>query len=180
MGNVVLQAALEIGCESWGVEKMKNPAGLAVKQLEEFVPRCKRWAIKPGKATVIHGDFLQSPQIDEVLKRADVVLVNNQAFTPSLNGALTMKFMDLKDGCKIVSLRSFLPENWQMRERNLQDPRNLLTGNRRKEYFSESVSWTGVGGNYYMATKDTKEVDRFVRRMRKAELKRVEVVKEMD
>ena len=180
VGNVVLQAALEIGCESWGVEKMRNPASLAVKQLAEFVPRCKRWSLKPGKATVIHGDFLQSPEIDEVLKRADVVLVNNQAFTPELNGKLTMKFMDLKDGCKIVSLRSFLPENWMMRERNLQDPRNLLTANVKKEYFSESVSWTGVGGNYYMAIKDTKEVDRFVRRLKKAESKQVAAVKEMD
>jgi H3 lysine-79-specific histone-lysine N-methyltransferase len=169
VGNVVLQAALEIGCEAWGVEKMPNPASLAAKQLTEFVPRCKRWSLKPGKATVIHGDFLTSQQIDDVLRRADVVLVNNQAFTPELNGKLTMKFMDLKDGCKIVSLRSFLPENWQMRERNLQDPRNLLSTNVKKEYFSESVSWTGVGGNYYVAMKDTRKVDAFVRRLKKAE-----------
>ncbi|KIW03726.1 uncharacterized protein PV09_05035 [Verruconis gallopava] len=172
VGNVVLQAALEIGCESWGIERMPNPSGLAAKQVAEFVPRCKRWALKPGKATVLQGDFLQSLEIDEVLRRADVILVNNQAFTPALNGALTMKFLDLKDGCKIVSLRSFLPENWQIRERNLQDPRNLLISNLKKEYFSGSVSWTDQGGNYYVATKDVSKLEAFSKRqqeMREAE-----------
>jgi H3 lysine-79-specific histone-lysine N-methyltransferase len=169
VGNVVLQAALEIGCESWGIERMPNPSGLAAKQVAEFVPRCKRWALKPGKATVLQGDFLQSPQIDEVLKRADVILVNNQAFTPTLNQALTMKFLDLKDGCRIVSLRSFLPDNWQIRERNLQDPRNLLSSNLKKEYFSGSVSWTDRGGNYYVATKDPNRLEAFFKKQKRAE-----------
>ncbi|CRK42863.1 hypothetical protein BN1723_019062, partial [Verticillium longisporum] len=37
-----------------------------------------------------------------------VVLVNNQAFTPQLNDKLVSLFLDLKKGCKIVSLKSFL------------------------------------------------------------------------
>jgi H3 lysine-79-specific histone-lysine N-methyltransferase len=169
VGNVVLQAALEIGCESWGIERMPNPSGLATKQVAEFVPRCKRWALKPGRATVIQGDFLLSPQVDAVLKRADVVLVNNQAFTPNLNSDLTMKFLDLKDGCKIVSLRSFVPDNWQIRERNLQDSRNIITKNLRKEYFSGSVSWTDQGGNYFVATKDSRRVKAFSEKLKRRE-----------
>lgn len=164
VGNVVLQAALEIGCESWGVERMPNPAGLAKKQVEEFVPRCKRWALTPGRVTALEGDFLATPEIDRVLGRADVVLVNNQAFTPTLNQQLTMKFLDLKEGCQIVSLRSFLPENWQIRHRNAHDPRNLLSCNVKKEYFSGSVSWTDVGGYYYVAKKDSRALRRFLRR----------------
>lgn len=171
VGNVVLQAALQIGCEAWGVERMDNPANLAAKQVEEFEPRCKRWALNVGKARVLHGDFMETPRINEVLRRADVILVNNQAFTPKSNLDLTYKFLDLKDGCKIVSLKSFLPENWQMRERNLQDPRNILLENVRKEYFSDSVSWTGVGGTYYMAVKNAKTVDNYLKKLQKADKK---------
>jgi [histone H3]-lysine79 N-trimethyltransferase len=36
VGNIVLQAALEIGCESWGIEMMKNPCELADLQAQEF------------------------------------------------------------------------------------------------------------------------------------------------
>jgi len=162
VGNVVLQAALQIGCESWGVERMPNPSGLAAKQTREFKARCRRWAIKPGNATVLAGDFLQSPEIDAVLRRADVILVNNQAFTPQLNSSLTMKFLDLKEGCKIVSLRSFVPDKWKIKERNAHDPRNLLYPVVRKKYWSQSVSWTDQGGDYFIATKDSTKLQRFL------------------
>src|ERR1700760_2181895 len=36
VGNVVLQAALEIGCESWGIEQMHNPASLAAEKPTQF------------------------------------------------------------------------------------------------------------------------------------------------
>ena len=39
VGNIVLQAALEIGCESWGIEMMKNPCELADLQAQEFPGR---------------------------------------------------------------------------------------------------------------------------------------------
>jgi H3 lysine-79-specific histone-lysine N-methyltransferase len=162
VGNVVLQAALEIGCESWGIEYMANPAKLALAQKSEFESRSRRWNIKAGSVHVLQGDFLEpGSEIDAVLKRADVVLVNNQVFTSDTNISLLNKFLDLKDGCKLVSLRSFVPQKWEMKERNLHDVRNLLHPAVEKEYFSDSVSWTDVGGKYYVCVKDSGKILRF-------------------
>lgn len=165
VGNVVLQAALQIGCKSWGVERMPNPAQLADKQKEEFVPRCKNWGIKPGSVNLVTGDFLASPKIDSVLRRADVILVNNQAFTPKLNDDLTMKFLDIKEGCKIVSLKPFITDDWKLKERNLQNPKNVLVHLAKKEYWSNSVSWTDEGGTYFIAKKDSTKVQQFHKRL---------------
>lgn len=78
-----------------------------------------------------------------------------------------MKFLDLKEGCKIVSLRSFVPDNWQIRDRNSDDPRNLLWPVVKKEYFSGSVSWTDMGGFYFVATKDSRKLRKFMERQEK-------------
>ncbi|TID19000.1 Histone-lysine N-methyltransferase [Venturia nashicola] len=165
VGNVVLQAALQIGCESWGVERMPNPAQLADKQKKEFGPRCKNWGIKPGPVNLVTGDFLATPKIDAVLRRADVILVNNQAFTPRLNDDLTMKFLDVKEGCKIVSLKPFITDDWKLKERNLQNPKNVLVHLAKKEYWSNSVSWTDEGGTYFIAKKDSTKVQQFHKRL---------------
>lgn len=165
VGNVVLQAALQIGCESWGVERMPNPAKLADQQKVEFVPRCKNWGIKPGSVNLVTGDFLATPKIDSVLRRADVILVNNQAFTPELNDNLTMKFLDIKEGCRIVSLKPFITDDWKLKERNLQNPKNVLVHLAKKEYWSNSVSWTDEGGTYFIAKKDSTKVQRFHKKL---------------
>jgi hypothetical protein len=44
-----------------------------------------------------------------LLKRADVIFVNNYAFDAALNQSIMAKFLDIKDTCKIVSLKSFAP-----------------------------------------------------------------------
>lgn len=165
VGNVVLQAALEVGCESWGVEVMPNPARLADAQATEFGARCKRWGVRPGEVHLLAGDFLLSPDIDAVLRRADVVLVNNQAFNPDLNDKLLMKFLDLKEGARVVSLKSFVPSGWEIKKRNMEDPRNVLKSSRR-EYWSGSVSWTDRGGEWFVAVKDSSELKRFRRSLR--------------
>ncbi|KAL2864707.1 histone methyltransferase DOT1 [Aspergillus lucknowensis] len=154
VGNVVLQAALEIGCESWGCEMMQNACTLAELQQAEFKARCRLWGIAPGKTQLVRGDFLKEQSIIDVLKRADVVLINNQAFTPQLNNELINHFLDMKEGCQIVSLKSFVPVGHKIQSRNLNSPINLLTVKQRP-YWSNSVSWTDVGGSYFIATKDS-------------------------
>jgi [histone H3]-lysine79 N-trimethyltransferase len=165
VGNVVMQAALEVGCECWGIEQMPNPASLAAKQLTEFQGRCKRWSIVPGDVHLIQGDFLANPEIDAALRKADVILINNQAFTPELNMNTVMKLLDVKEGAKIVSLKSFVPDGWEIKMRNAEDPRNLLKVV-KKEYFSKRVSWTDGGGTYFIATKDSSRLRKFMRRGR--------------
>lgn len=161
VGNVVLQAALEIGCESWGCEMMQNACDLADLQQAEFRARCRLWGIAPGKTRLVRGDFLQEESIIGVLKRADVVLINNQAFTPQLNNELINHFLDMKEGCKIVSLKSFVPAGHKIQSRNLNSPINLLQV-KQKNYWSNSVSWTDVGGTYHIATKDSSRLKAFV------------------
>ncbi|OJJ50952.1 hypothetical protein ASPZODRAFT_11797 [Penicilliopsis zonata CBS 506.65] len=161
VGNVVLQAALEIGCESWGCEMMQNACDLAELQQAEFKARCRLWGIAPGKTHLVRGDFLKEEPIISVLKRADVVLINNQAFTPQLNNELINHFLDMKEGCRIVSLKSFVPAGHKIQSRNLNSPINLLTV-KQKNYWSNSVSWTDVGGTYFIATKDSSRLKSFV------------------
>lgn len=160
VGNVVLQAALEIGCESWGCEMMQNACDLAELQQSEFKARCRLWGIAPGKTHLVRGDFLKEQSIIDVLKRADVVLINNQAFTPQLNNELINHFLDMKEGCQIVSLKSFVPVGHKIQSRNLNSPINLLTVKQR-HYWSNSVSWTDVGGSYFIAAKDSSRLKAF-------------------
>ncbi len=157
VANVVLQAALQVGCESWGCEIMENACTLAEAQRVEFEARCRLWGLAPGAVKLERGDFMTNINIREALKRADIVLVNNEVFTPELNNDLVNLFLDLKDGCKIVSLKSFVPHNHKITSYNLNNPVNLLDVV-EKTYSSKSVSWKGEGGQYFVATKDSKRL----------------------
>lgn len=163
VGNVVLQAALEIGCESWGCEMMDNACDLAELQEKEFKARCRLWGLAAGDIHLERGDFLRSGAIGSMLQRADVVLVNNQAFTPQLNNGLINLFLDLKEGCQIVSLKSFVPHGHKITSRNLNSPVNLLEVE-TKRYWSGSVSWTDAAGTYFVARKDSSKLRSFVDR----------------
>ena len=110
---------------------------------------------------LVRGDFLEQESITSVLKRADVVLINNQAFTPQLNNELINHFLDMKEGCKIVSLKSFVPAGHKIQSRNLNSPINLLKV-QQKNYWSNNVSWTDVGGTYFIATKDSSRLKAFI------------------
>ena len=160
VGNVVLQAALEIGCESWGCEMMPNACDLAELQREEFKARCQLWGLTVGKICLERGDFLTNGAISKIIPRADVVLVNNQAFTPELNEGLTSLFLDLREGSRIVSLKSFVPTGHKITARNLNSPYNILAV-QEKEYYSGCVSWTNAPGTYYVSTKDSRKIRAF-------------------
>lgn len=150
VGNVVLQAALQIGCESWGCEMMEAPSKLAKEQYREFKTRCKLWGIQPGKVRIIQGDFTEHSEIRDVVKTADVVLANNQAFTPTLNEKLKNMFLDLKKGCKIVSLKKFTTSS----KHNINDIASMiLTEAECYRWPEKGVSWTDGPGEYHISTK---------------------------
>lgn len=151
VGNVALQAALEIGCESWGCETMENACNLASAQKKEFHARCMLWGIKPGKVHLEEGDFRKNTRIHEALKRADVVLVNNKAFTAQLNDDLVRMFLDLKSGCKIVSLKSFVAESKSLH--NINDVGSTILEVEETTYPEGYVSWTNAGGSYFISTR---------------------------
>lgn len=151
VGNVVLQSALQTGAESWGIEIMNTPASFANDQASELRARSALWNISLGPIHLLHGDFLESSDIDRVLPRADVILVNNKVFPQNLNGALLDKFLDLKHGCKVVSLASFGGGNKQG-VRNEQSIANLFD-EERFDSGTQSVSWAGESVEYFIATK---------------------------
>ena len=160
VGNVVLQAALEVGCESWGCEMMPTACKLAELQKIEFESRCHLWGLSQGEIHLERGDFLTNEAIRMVLQRADVVLVNNQAFQPDLNEKLTSLFLDLKEGAKIVSLKSFAPVGQKNQSRNVGAIYNILDVT-EKIYYDKCVSWTNAPGKYYVSTKDSTRVKAF-------------------
>ncbi|KAF2627291.1 histone-lysine N-methyltransferase [Macroventuria anomochaeta] len=151
VGNVVLQSALQTGAESWGVEIMDLAASLATKQASELKARARLWNINIGAMHLLHGNFLESPAIDSVLARADVVLVNNKVFGEELNNALLQKFLDLKIGCKVVSLESF-GGGVTKGVRNEQSIAGLFD-EERYESGTDCVSWAGESVEYFIATK---------------------------
>jgi H3 lysine-79-specific histone-lysine N-methyltransferase len=160
VGNVVLQTALEVGCESWGCEMMPNACDLADAQEKEFVARCRLWGIKPGKVHLQRDDFTRNVAIHEAIKRADVILVNNEVFSEELNGNLVQLFLDVKDKCKIVSLKPLSSSDSKIKSRNFNDPSNLFEVV-QKQYFEDFVSWKHEGGDYYISTKDDKRLQKF-------------------
>ncbi|KAL1844409.1 hypothetical protein VTJ49DRAFT_88 [Mycothermus thermophilus] len=148
-GSVTLQAALERGCESWGCEVMENACNLAEAQQQEFAERCRLWGLSPGSVHLERGDFRKSERTLEALKRADVVLVNNQAFTSQLNDHLVNMFLDLKVGCKIVSLKTFVHDN-KIAE---NDVASSILEVEHLTYPEGYVSWTGAGGTFCISTR---------------------------
>lgn len=152
VGNVVLQAALEIGCESWGCEMMENACNLAEAQQKEFSARCLLWGVAPGKVRLERGDFRKNTRIHEALKRADVILVNNQAFTSQLNDDLVRMFLDLKSGCKIISLKSFVHDH-KSASHNINDVGSTILEVEDWTYPEDYVSWTSAGGTYCISTR---------------------------
>ena len=160
VGNVVLQAALEVGCESWGCEIMPTACKLAELQKTEFESRCHLWGLSKGAIYLERGDILTKVAIRMVLQRADVVLVNNQAFQPDLNEKLTTLFLDLKEGAQVVSLKSFAPVGQKNQSRNVGAIYNIFDVT-EKTYYDKCVSWTNAPGKYYISRKDSTRVKAF-------------------
>ncbi|KAI8333108.1 histone methylation protein DOT1-domain-containing protein [Chlamydoabsidia padenii] len=162
IGNVVLQVAAQTGCESYGIEIMETPCKMAKRQLKEYATRMKAWCLPTGKVHFRHGDFLDTAANDmyTTLKRADVLLVNNYAFDATTNHSLAQMFLDLKEGTKIISLKSFVPKHHKINQRTLDMPESILKVD-EFEYYSEAVSWTNNSGRYYLSTVDRSRLKPF-------------------
>ncbi|KAI0353181.1 DOT1-domain-containing protein [Trametes cingulata] len=180
VGNVVLQAALETGCRAYGVEIMPEPAKIARSQLEQFRTRCRMWGVRMGEVELEEGDMLASEKVDKLVKEADVVLVNNKVFLEPLNEALRQKFLDLKEGAVVVSLKCLMGSGRStarngisrersaspaLKERNLDDISEIFTVTSRP-YYPGSVSWGGGGGEYFLQRMNRED---YARRLRQFE-----------
>ncbi|KAK2462119.1 hypothetical protein APHAL10511_006582 [Amanita phalloides] len=154
VGNVVVQASLQTGCKSFGIELMPAPARIAREMVEQMRIRCRMWGIRMGEVELEEGNMLSSKRVDELIPQADVILVDNKVFEESLNEALRPKFLDLKEGAIVVSLAPFVSSlNARVTERNVDDISAIFDVTERS-YHSGSVSWGINGGSYYIHKVD--------------------------
>ncbi|KAJ2235194.1 Nucleosomal histone H3-Lys79 methylase [Coemansia sp. RSA 1722] len=163
IGNVVLQVAAQTGCQASGIEIMKVPARFAQRQAREFEHRMRLYGLRHGAISIWRGDFCESADVQRVLPAADVLLVNNYAFDSALNQNLLQMFLDLKDGARIISLRPFVTPDYKINARNVYAPESILAV-RRYPYWSNCVSWTDSGGEYFVQTVDRTRVRQFLAR----------------
>ncbi|KAI0770956.1 S-adenosyl-L-methionine-dependent methyltransferase [Trametes elegans] len=182
VGNVVLQAALETGCRAYGIEIKEEPARIGQSQLAQFRTRCRMWGLRMGEAELERGDMLKSEKVDRLVREADVVLVNNKVFLEPLNEALRQKFLDLKEGAVVVSLKCLMGSvrstarnslsrersaSPALRERNLDDIGEIFTVTARP-YHPGSVSWGGAGGEYFLQRMNREEYARRIEQFESA------------
>ncbi|KAI9164425.1 Nucleosomal histone H3-Lys79 methylase [Blastocladiella emersonii ATCC 22665] len=151
IGNVVLQVAARTECSSYGIEIQPAAAELAQQQLDEFRARLKYLNRRIGHVELYEGDMLLHPSIPALVRKADVVFVNNYVFQPKLNRALLELFLDLKDGARVVSLREFAPVDNRITARNADSIEALFEVD-ANTYPSGFVSWTDQPGKWYVHT----------------------------
>ncbi|KAG0140821.1 hypothetical protein CROQUDRAFT_664651 [Cronartium quercuum f. sp. fusiforme G11] len=165
VGNIVMQVVLEAGCVGVGFENMSSCCKLADGQMREVIGRCQKfWGVSLGQPLLLEADFTTDGRVGQWLKQADVVLVNNQVFTPALNESLTLLFLDLKDSVKIISLKPFVSKEFKISERNMNSPLAILNQAREFSYGSASVSWTDSGGKFYLTEVDRSRLVEFQRK----------------
>ncbi|KAF8891542.1 S-adenosyl-L-methionine-dependent methyltransferase [Mucidula mucida] len=151
VGNLVVQASLQTGCRSYGIELQESASRVAEKMVQHFRSRCAMWGLKCGDIQVERGSMLESARVDEYIKEADLVVVDNKMFKEVLNESLKPKFLDLKDGAIVISLKPFSAVNARVTERNLDDMSAIFEVEERF-YRSGDVSWGNKPGSYYVHT----------------------------
>ncbi|KAH9172908.1 S-adenosyl-L-methionine-dependent methyltransferase [Lactarius sanguifluus] len=154
VGNVVLQAALQSGCSAFGVELMEKPAEMACEQRAQMRMRAGMWGVRMGDVELEQANMLESSRVNELMARADVVLVNNKVFGEKLNEAIRPKFLDLKEGALVISLEPFVAGGGRaVTERNVDDISAILDVSAH-DYHSMDVSWASGTGKFYVHRVD--------------------------
>ncbi|KAG7901677.1 hypothetical protein KL907_004347 [Ogataea polymorpha] len=150
VGNCTIQAALEYGCESYGVEIMDHASRLCMLQTEEFEKRCAIWGVRHGAMKFFLGEsFVDNAPVQEVIDRSDVILVNNYLFDAELSKKVVDLFSNLKTGTQIISLKPIVPPGYTI---SWGHPESILSRMKctRYTYGENDVSWTSKGGFYYI------------------------------
>ncbi|KAK4624168.1 Histone-lysine N-methyltransferase, H3 lysine-79 specific [Fulvia fulva] len=155
VGNTVMQAALETGCEAHGIEREAYPHLVGSYHLQQFQIRSMLWGMRPGKVQLYNGDFLQSPTIDALLPDVDLVLANNFMFGPETDTGIALygKLLhSLKTGAQVVSLHPLAIA--KLRKVGGSNSTPCLAFETEELIYEEgSVSWSGKAGTYYVSTK---------------------------
>ncbi|CAE6518163.1 unnamed protein product [Rhizoctonia solani] len=153
VAHTLMQASLQSGCTSYGVELSPPAASIAKDHDREFNHRLEMWDLCCSEFKHIEGDMLESKEVVEWIRKADVILVNNFVFEELLNERLTCLFLDARDGTQIVSLKCFLDRGFKITERTISSPQAILKVEER-DWTAGAVSWSNTTGTYYVHTVD--------------------------
>ncbi|CAE6421743.1 unnamed protein product [Rhizoctonia solani] len=153
VAHTLMQASLQSGCTSYGVELNPSAASIAKDHDREFNYRLEMWDLCCSEYKHIAGDMLESKEVVEWIRKADVILVNNFVFEELLNERLTCLFLDARDGTQIVSLKCFLDRGFKITERTISSPQAILKVEER-DWTAGAVSWSNTTGTYYVHTVD--------------------------
>lgn len=137
VGNVVLHVAALANCKHvYGIEYEETPATYARAMADEFRSWMRWYGKQYSDFQLDQGDFLTHASMDERIREADVIFVNNYVFGSRVNHELKVKFMNMKgksrrvtrarrigrlDGARIVSSREFCPETFRLNDRTKND-----------------------------------------------------------
>ncbi|EDO17669.1 hypothetical protein Kpol_1004p44 [Vanderwaltozyma polyspora DSM 70294] len=153
VGNCVVQAALEYGCGlSFGCEIMENASDLTEAQFAELQQRARLFGIRLSPVEYsLRESFVDNKRVDELIKKCDVLLVNNFLFDSKLNLEVEKIIQNCKSGCKIISLKSLRPLTYTIDFDDIENILNRLSVKKHK-LKENSVSWTHRGGEFYIST----------------------------
>jgi H3 lysine-79-specific histone-lysine N-methyltransferase len=136
VGQVVLQVSGEAQCvSSFGVEKQDVPAAYATTMQQTFADRMRWFGKQHGSFEIVQGDFLEERFLEHI-QEADIIFVNNFAFGASVNQALKERFVNAKEGARIVSSLNFSPLSFTITERTLSGSYTLTLSQARRPYTS--------------------------------------------
>ncbi|CAI4038295.1 hypothetical protein SMKI_04G6370 [Saccharomyces mikatae IFO 1815] len=153
VGNCVVQAALEYGCDlSFGCEIMEDASDLTILQYQELMKRCNLFGMHLNNVEFsLKESFVGNKRVIELIPQCDVILVNNFLFDEELNKEVEKILQTAKVGCKIISLKNLRSLAYQIDFYNVENIFNRLKV-QRFDLKEDSVSWTHSGGEYYIST----------------------------
>ena len=152
-------AALEYGCDSYGVEIMEQASAACESQDREFLQRSKYYGLDHGKVTFfLRQSFVDNEPVKKIVENIDIVLVNNYVFEPKLNDLVGLLLNNLKPGSKIISLKDFKSTAGTVDAYNSASIFHKFIVE-RYQFEEDSVSWTNSGGTYFIGTVTDKYPD---------------------
>ncbi|CAF0992177.1 unnamed protein product [Rotaria sordida] len=165
VGNVVLHIAALSNCKHvYGIEHEETPATYACAMADEFRFWMRWYGKRYSEFQLEHGDFLTHTKIDERIKEADVIFANNYVFGSTVNHELKVKFMNMKDGAKIVSSREFCSETFRLNDRTKNDLGAVMYVTKPEEFLGK-VSWSDKCVQYYLHIIDHSKLAHYYEKM---------------
>lgn len=174
VGNVVLQVALRSGCTSFGIEKEEVRALVAEEALSVATKMAKDYGYSTGEVELIHGDIIEEPRVKDLIRKADLVFVNNVRFPPTcksiplwerypksflrlankivlVNNQIGLLLRYLKAGARVITLEP-LGVSARGGRAAARDPEALgsIMSVSRRPYEKNSCSWKDSGGQFYL------------------------------